>query len=104
VIERIRENFGIGISRIKWFAAVFADRLKIEVAVIRLLYRSAEMEKKKAGLLRNIGTRVYELRANPDRNILKDKTVIEAVEALVKLEKEMEELKQKASEMSSVET
>ena len=104
MFERVRESFGNGISRIKWFAGVFADRLKIEVAVVRLLYRSAEMEKKKAELLRNIGMRVYELRGSPDRNILKDKTVFELVEALAKLEKEMDELKQKASEMSSVGT
>ena len=104
MFERVRESFGNGISRIKWFAGVFADRLKIEVAVVRLLYRSAEMEKKKAELLRNIGMRVYELRGSPDRNILKDKTVFELVEALVKLEREMDELKQKASEMSSVGT
>lgn len=102
MFERVRESFGNGISRIKWLAAVFADRLKIEIAVIRLLYRSAEMEKRKAELLRSIGMRVYELRGSPERNILKDKTVFELVEALVKLEKEMEELKQKASEMSSV--
>ncbi len=101
VFERIRRNFTNGISRIKWFAAVFAERLKIEMAVIRMLYRSSEMEKKKEELLRVIGMRVYELRGNPDRNILKDKTVVESVEALVQLEKEMEELKRRASEMSS---
>ncbi len=102
MFERVRGSFVNGISRIKWFAAVFSERLKVEVAVIRLLYRSAEMEKKKEELLRNIGMRVYDLRGNPERNVLKDKTVIESVEALVQLEKEMEELKRKASEMSSV--
>jgi hypothetical protein len=101
MIEKIKESFGNGMSRIKWFSSVFAERMRIEIAVFRLLYRSGEMEKKREELIGAIGSRVYELRSNPDRNILKDKAVVEAVAAVEKLEKEMEELKQKASEMSS---
>jgi hypothetical protein len=102
MIERIKESFRSGVSRVKWFATVFAERMKVEIAVMGLLYRSGEMEKKKGELLRTIGLRVCELKGSSERNLLKDRTVIEAVEEVEKLEKEMEELKQRASEMSSV--
>lgn len=102
MIGRIRDSLRNGISRVRWFSVVFAERLKIEIAVIRLLFRSNEKEKQKEELLRTIGLRVYELRGGPERNIFKDRTVVEAVGAVEKLEKEMDELKQKASEMSSV--
>ncbi len=99
MLAKIRESFRNGVSRIQWFAGVIAERLRIEIAVIRLLSRSREMEKRKEELLRSIGARVYELRGNPDRSVLKDKTVVEAVGAVGELDKEMEELKEKASEM-----
>ncbi len=102
MIERVRESFAKGISRLKWFSEVFAERLKIEISVIRLLYRTDELAKKREELLRSIGERVYELKGSPDRNILRDTAVVEAVGGIEQLEKEMEELKRKASEMSSV--
>ena len=102
MIERIKENFRDGIYRIKWFASVFAERLKIEIAVLKLLYRSDELEKNKNELLMTIGRRVYELKENPDKNILKDKEVAESLSAIEMLEKDIDEVKQRVSEMSGV--
>jgi hypothetical protein len=102
VIARIKDSFNSGISRLKWFSTIFAERVHIELAVMKLLYMSRETERKKEELLRNMGARIYELRDNPDRAILKDRIVLETVEAVEKLEKEMKELKRKAEEMSSV--
>jgi len=102
MIERIKENFRDGIYRIKWFASVFAERLKIEIAVVKLLYRSDELEKNKNELLMTIGRRVYELKENPDKNILKDKEVAESLSAIEMLEKDIDEVKQRVSEMSGV--
>ena len=102
MFERIEDNFKKGIYRIKWFASVFAERLKIEIAVLKLLYRSDEMEKNKDELLKAIGQRVYELKENPDKNILKDRAVTESLDAIGKIEKDIDELKKQVSEMSSV--
>lgn len=100
MFERIRVNFTKGIGRIKWFAAVFSERLKIEIGVIKLMYKSDEMNQKKEELFRTIGRRVYEFREHPDKNILRDRTVSEAIDEIARTEKDIAELQRKASELS----
>jgi seryl-tRNA synthetase len=100
MFEKLKESFSSGIARIKWFATVFSERLKIEIAVVKLLYQSDEMEKKREGLYREIGRRVYEFKEKPEKNILKDKVVAEAIEGIEKLEKGLDELKEQVSGVS----
>lgn len=101
MFQRLRENFREGLYRLKWVAIVLSERLKIEVAVIRLLYQSDEMEKSKEALLKTIGQRIYELNGNPDKNVMRDRTVLAAMDEIKKIEKNIDELKKKVSEMSS---
>ncbi len=101
MFQRLKENFREGLYRLKWVAIVLSERLKIEVAVIRLLYQSDEMEKSKEALLKTIGLRVYELNGNPDKNVMRDRTVLAAMDEIKKIEKNIDELKKKVSEMSS---
>jgi seryl-tRNA synthetase len=98
--EKLRESFSGGIERIKWFATVFSERLKIEIAVVKLLYQSDEMQKRRDGLYREIGRRVYDLKGNPEKNILKDRAVAEAIEEIEKLDRDLDELSRRVSEMS----
>jgi hypothetical protein len=98
----MRENFKQGLYTLKWFATVLSERLKIEIAVIELLYQSDEIEKRRRELLKAIGERVYDLKGHPDKNILRDRAVLGAIEEIDKLEKEIEGLKQKVSEINSV--
>ena len=100
MFEKLKESFSSGIARIKWFATVFSERLKIEIAVVKLLYQSDEMNKKREELYRTIGRRVYEFKENPEKNILKDRVVAEAVEGIERLDKSLDELKEKVSEVS----
>ncbi len=102
MFQRVRENFRKGMDKIRWFATVLSERLKIEIAVMKLLFQSDEMEKHREDLLKALGRRVYELRSSPDKNILKDKTVSGTLEEIEKIEKNIDELKQKVSEISSV--
>ncbi len=102
MFRRMRENFGRGTEKLRWFATVLSERLKIEIAVLRLLYQSDEMEKNREYLLKILGQRVYDMRGNTDKNILRDKTVSDTLQELEKIKKNIDELKQKASEMSSV--
>ncbi len=102
MLQRLRENFNKGLYRLRWFATVLSERLKVEIAVIELLYQSDEMEKRKEELLKSIGQRVYELKGNPDKNIIKDRMVLNALEEIDKIEKNIDELKLKVSEISSV--
>jgi len=102
MIKRVLENFGRGIGRIRRFAAIFAERLKIEIAVIKLLYRSDEMTKRKEELLRDIGQRVYDMKSHPDKMFLSDRIVVETIAQIEKIERDVEDLKRKVSEMSGV--
>ncbi|MEW6107637.1 MAG: hypothetical protein AB1632_00495 [Nitrospirota bacterium] len=102
MLKKAQENFKKGIEKIKWFSALFSERIKIEIAVIRLLYQSDEMDKKREKLLKTIGERIVELKDHPDKNIFKDKVIADAVSEAEKLQKNIDELKQKASEISRV--
>jgi RNA processing factor Prp31 len=102
MLKRIIENFKNGLSRIKWFATVFAERFRIEMAVIKIMYRSDEMEKKRQELFRTIGERIYEIKGNTEKNVFKDKVIVEAMEDIEKMDKDIEELKEKVAEIHSV--
>lgn len=102
MLKRLIENFRKGIDRIKWFSNVFSERLKIEIAVIKLLHQSEEMEKKREEMYKAIGRRVYELKGHYDKNILRDKAVVETIGGIEKIIKDIEELKQKVSDISTV--
>ena len=102
MLKGIIENFKNGLSRIKWFATVFSERVKIEVAVIKLMYRSDEMDRRRQELFRTIGERVYDVRGNKEKNIFRDKIVVEAMEGIENMEKDIEDLKARASEIHGV--
>jgi seryl-tRNA synthetase len=103
VIKRLRNNFEDGIEKIKWFASLLSDRLKIELSVMKLLHESEQMEKKRDDLMKAIGRRVYELKEHSDRQILKDPLIAEALSEIEKISTEIESTKKKASEISRVE-
>ncbi|MDA8079078.1 MAG: hypothetical protein M0Z79_09095 [Nitrospiraceae bacterium] len=102
MVKRISDNFIKGIGQIRWFSSVFSERVKIEVAVVKLLFRSDEMEKKRELLLRTIGERVCEFRGQQDKNLLRDRVITEAMSEIERIEKDMDELKHKVSEISSI--
>jgi hypothetical protein len=99
--KRLKNNFDSGIEKIKWFSSLLSDRVKIEYFVMKLLYHSEQMEKKRDELIKTIGLRVYELKGYPDRQILKDRVIIEALNEIEKINNEINETKKKASELSS---
>ncbi|MDH5202542.1 MAG: hypothetical protein OEZ31_01570 [Nitrospirota bacterium] len=101
MFKRLKESFDSGLDKIKWFSSLFSDRMKIEYSVMKLLYQSDQMEKKKEDLMKTIGKRVFELKGY---SILKDDSIVEALRELEKINSEIEEIKKKASEMSKVET
>jgi len=101
-VKKIIDDFRKGLERLRWFSTVFAERLKIEIAIFRLLYETDRMAKIRAELLATIGERVLELKDHHEKNILKDTVVAEAVEEINKLEKNIDDLKGRVSEMGKV--
>jgi seryl-tRNA synthetase len=101
VIKRLRNNFEDGIEKIKWFASLLSDRLKIELSVMKLLHESEQMEKKRDELVKKIGQRVLEMREHAERQVLKDSVIMDTMNEIEKIDQEIEETRKKASEISS---
>jgi seryl-tRNA synthetase len=101
VIKRLKNNFGDGIEKIKWFASLLSDRMKIELSVMKLLHESEQMEKKRDELVKKIGRRVLEMREHADRQVLKDSVVLDIMSEIDKIDRDLEQIRKKASEISS---
>jgi len=101
MIKRLKDNFDNGIEKIKWFASLLSDRLKIELSVMRLLHECEQMEKKKDELVKKIGQRVLEMREHADRQVLKDSVIMDTMSEIEKINQEIEQTRKKASDISS---
>lgn len=103
MLKRIRDSFDNGIEKIKWFSSLVSDRVKVELSVMKLLYESDQLEKKREDLMKTIGRRVLELKDYPDRQILKDSVIASAVSEIELITNEIEQVRKKASAISSIE-
>jgi len=101
--KRIKNNFESGLERIKWFSSIVSERVKIEFSVIKLVSDRDKKEKERAEKLRLIGERVFELREQHDKNVLKDKAITTALSEIEKLDAEIEDIGKKVSDISKVE-
>jgi len=104
MLKGLRENFRDGVDRLRWLAGIFSERFKVEVITVRLLYRREEMQKKKEELMTTVGRRVCELKSIADRDVFKDKTVIDALDEIEKTEKDLDEIRQRISEANGERT
>ncbi|MFZ2196875.1 MAG: hypothetical protein WAV13_04015 [Thermodesulfovibrionales bacterium] len=102
MLKNVYGNLKNGIGKIKWFATLFSERMNIEIAIFKLLYQSDEMAKKREVLLKIIGERVIELKGHSEKNIFRDSDIAGALEEIEKLDKNINDLKSKASDISRV--
>jgi hypothetical protein len=98
--KRIRSNFESGVEKLKWFSSMFSDRLKIELSVVKLLYESDCLEKKKDDIMKTIGKRIWELKGQPERNIMKDTIITDALGEIERINGDIDATKKKASDIS----
>lgn len=103
MLEKIRDNFISGIEKVKWFSTLFSERVKVEVAVVRLINESRVIESKKNDALKALGMRVFEMRNQEGLDILKDGRIKDAMKNIEKLNKDIEEIMKRISEVQSVE-
>ena len=101
--KKIKNNFDSGIERIKWFSSILSERMKIEFSVIKLVSDKDKKEKERAEKMRLIGERVFELKEQHDKNVLKDKVIAGSISEIEKLDSEIEDINKKVSEISKVE-
>jgi hypothetical protein len=103
MLKRIKDSFDSGVEKIKWFSSLLSDRVKVEVSVMKLMYQSDQMERRKNDLMKTIGRRVHELKEYPDREILKDRIIDDALVEIEHIIREIELIRKKASEISKTE-
>ncbi len=101
MFSRIKKDFDEGIEKIKWFASLLSERLRIEITVFKLLYRSEELKKRRNELMKKIGEEVYAMRGK-EKNIYANKEVMNTIKELESLEPEIKETVERASEISKI--
>lgn len=103
MLSKLVTEFFRGIEKIKWFFSLLAERIKVEIALIRLLGKSEQYTQEKNRLLIAIGTRIVELKRTKKTNVLEDTVIRKSLKDLEKLEGEIEQLRKTAQEISAVE-
>ena len=103
MLRQISAGMTAGIAKIKWFFSIVAERIKIEIAVVRLLGRSEKYESERKELLVAIGERVNELKSGKQMNVYQDEIIKESLKKLVALEEEISKLRKEAEEISALE-
>lgn len=103
MLGRLKRDLDSAVNKIKWFASLLSERVRMEVIVFRLLYRSEELKKKRDDLFRTIGQEVYGLKGK-EADVYSQKPVMDAIRELDALEPEIQETAQKASEISRIVT
>lgn len=102
LVEKLKKSCEAGVEKIKWFASIFSERLKVEAAVIKLLKESGKLEKQRDLLAKSIGERIFELRGRTDVDVFTDTEIRQALDELEKLDAEIKDIKSRASEISRV--
>lgn len=97
--QRIRSDIEKAVESIRWFGSLLSERLKIELAVFKLMYRTEEIKKRKDELLKNIGAEVYAARGL-DADIYHNPEVKSAIAELEAIDPQLTELSEKAQEIS----
>jgi|SRR5208283_2232530 len=101
MLSRVKKDFESGIKKVTWFAKLLSERVRIEVTIFKLLYKSEELQKKRDELLRQMGEEIYEMR-DKGKNVYSNKEVLSAIKALESMEPEIRETLEKASELSKL--
>lgn len=101
--KRVKDNIESGTAKIMWFSSLINERVKVEISLVRLLYQTSELEKKRAGLMQTIGERIFELKNASERNALRDPVIMATINKVEELDTEIEENKVRVSELERIE-
>lgn len=101
--KRVKDNLESGTAKARWFSALINERVKVEISLVRLLYQTSELEKKRAGLMQTLGERIFELKNTSEKNALRDPVIMAVLNKVEDLDKEIEENKTRVSELDRIE-
>lgn len=101
MLGKVKEDFENGIKKVKWFSELLSERMRIEITIFKLLYKSEELKKKRDELLRRIGEEVYEMRGR-DKNVYASEEVIGAIKSLEALAPEIKETLERVADIDKL--
>ena len=96
---RLKNDLEDGLNKIRWFAGLLSERVRIELTVFRLLYRAEELKKKRDILLKKIGEEIYHMH-NTEKDLHLSTELIDIIKEIEALESQIKEAFDKASEIS----
>ncbi|MCE5311791.1 MAG: hypothetical protein LLF86_01415 [Nitrospiraceae bacterium] len=97
--QRIKNDIEKALESVRWFASLLSERMRIEIALFKLMYRSEEIKKRKQELLNKIGAEVYAARGS-EIDMYHNPEVRNAIAELETLDPQITELSEKAHEIS----
>lgn len=109
VFDKVLINLHKGFEKLKYVAAIFSERVKVEISLVRTRIRMDTLRARMNELHAGIGRRLVSLRAKaalPEsvEQLLGDEEISTALSELVQCEKDLEELSAHLrSEAASVE-
>ncbi len=101
MLDKIKLSFDNGIERLKWFSSTVNARLGVEIAMMKLMREARELELRKADLLKAVGERVFELRTRHPE-YMQDDAVRRTVSELDGVERELNDIKRRASDLGRI--
>jgi len=103
MINRVKNNLAIGLTRVKWVATFLADRTKAGTSAAKLLYESSKLEERIDELYRDIGRRVMELQKKGGVNdIYTDFVVQQALDEIKNLRKDVDAYRKQARNVNDI--
>ena len=95
--EKAVVNVQKGLQKINTFSAFFSERIKAEIAIVRLRIRIDEIQTQIDELYRTIGRRVVDLKNRGEipkasEQLLRDEDIVSSMNELVEQKKEIEDL------------
>jgi len=98
---RIKNDLDEGLNKVKWFARLLSERIRIELTVFRLLHKSEELKKKRDIMIKKIGEEAYRMNKS-DKGINPSKDMLDAIKEIDALEPLIKETVDKAAEISRI--
>ncbi|MBL7031811.1 MAG: hypothetical protein ISR97_01360 [Nitrospira sp.] len=103
MIDRVKNNLGTGLTRVKWIATFLAERTRAGTSVAKLLYESSKLGERIDELYRDIGRRVMELKENGgDKDVYSDFIVQQALDEIRNLKEDVDDYKKEARNINKI--
>ncbi len=102
MIERIRKNFTEGKAGVRWLAQFLAERSRAETSLFKLRYESSKLGSRVDELYKEVGKRILDLKEKEENDVFKDFIVLQTMDEIKVLRKEMQDFREKEAEVNKV--